>query len=179
MPSIQNVLRPAALLGFALLAIPAFAQNDSHSHHGDHAAHDPSGAPTGLSADAVQQLLAGAGMGLARPAEVHAYPGPLHVLELADALDLTDDQRATATRLREAMLARAMPLGHEIIAAERQLDALFMSGEASAEAVEAQTARIAALQGRLRAVHLTTHLEMRDAMTDAQVETYMRLRGHR
>ena len=40
------------------------------------------------------------------------------------------------------MLARAIPLGKELIAAEADLDALFASGEPSPEAVETATARI-------------------------------------
>ena len=36
-----------------------------------------------LSQDDQSALLAGRGMGLARPAELNGYPGPAHVLELA------------------------------------------------------------------------------------------------
>jgi hypothetical protein len=39
-----------------------------------------------LSAEDITALNEGRGMGLAVPAELNAYPGPVHVLELADRL---------------------------------------------------------------------------------------------
>ncbi len=46
-----------------------------------------------LSDRELADLRAGRGMGLALPAELNGYPGPLHVIELADALALTAEQR--------------------------------------------------------------------------------------
>lgn len=37
-----------------------------------------------LSADEIQNYLAGKGAGMAKAAELNHYPGPTHVLELAD-----------------------------------------------------------------------------------------------
>ena len=37
-----------------------------------------------LSAEQIADLRAGRGMGFALPAELNGYPGPLHVIELAD-----------------------------------------------------------------------------------------------
>ena len=55
-----------------------------------------------LSADEAAGYLEGRGLGLAKPAELNGYPGPMHVLELADALALTPAQtrQAGAQRLR-------------------------------------------------------------------------------
>jgi hypothetical protein len=39
-----------------------------------------------LTEQQIADLRAGRGMGLALPAELNGYPGPLHVLELADGL---------------------------------------------------------------------------------------------
>ena len=47
-----------------------------------------------LSEQQVADLGAGRGMGLALAAELNGYPGPSHVLELADKLNLSTDQRA-------------------------------------------------------------------------------------
>src|SRR5689334_5411022 len=47
-----------------------------------------------LSNEQIDDLKAGRGMGLALAAELNGYPGPLHVLQLADRLELSADQRA-------------------------------------------------------------------------------------
>jgi len=46
-----------------------------------------------LSEQQVADLKAGRGMGLALPAELNGYPGPIHVLELSDQLGLSADQK--------------------------------------------------------------------------------------
>ena len=68
-----------------------------------------------LSEQQTADLRAGRGMGLALAAELNGYPGPLHVLELADQLDLTADQRSKVQQLFDAMKAEAMPLGSRLI----------------------------------------------------------------
>ena len=40
----------------------------------------------------VADLQAGQGMGLARAAELNGYPGPVHVPELSDRLEPSDEQ---------------------------------------------------------------------------------------
>lgn len=147
----------------------------------DHAGHDaPAGAhPSGLTADETAGLLAGRGLGMARPAELNRYPGPLHVLELADSLGLSDDQRTEAERLRVAMQAEAADLGRQLVGVERHLDALFASGEATDTAIDRMTAHAAALRGQIRAVHLRTHVAMRAALSADQIERYDHLRGRR
>lgn len=168
-------LATAALLALALAA-PLRAQHD----HVAHAAHGPASAdvPSGLDADEAAGLAEGRGLGMARPAERNRYPGPLHVLELADSLGLDARQRETAERLRAEMLAEAVPLGEQILTVERHLDALFASGDATPEAVDRMTAHAAQLRGRLRAAHLRTHLGMRDALTPEQIAAYDQLRSH-
>ena len=164
----------AALLATAV-AVPAAAQHDAAAHAGHTAV---PGVPTALSAEEAAGLDAGRGLGMARPAELHGYPGPLHVLELADALALTDRQRTVAERLRAEMLAEAVPLGRQLVEVEGHLDALFASGTATSDAVERVTAHAGQLRGRLRAAHLRAHLAMRDALAPDQIETYDRLRGY-
>jgi hypothetical protein len=62
-----------------------------------------------LSEQQIADLRAGRGMGLALAAELNGYPGPMHVLELADALDLSGQQRAKMQELFAAMKAEAIP----------------------------------------------------------------------
>lgn len=45
-----------------------------------------------MSPQKIESLLSGRGMGFAKLAELNHYPGPKHVLELADDLDLTPSQ---------------------------------------------------------------------------------------
>ncbi len=131
-----------------------------------------------LSAQQVADLKAGRGMGFALPAELNGYPGPVHVLELADRLGLTADQRAEMTRLFDAMKAEAMPLGERLIAEEAALDALFADRRATADTVAAATAEIGATQGLLRAAHLKYHLATLQALQPEQVQRYADLRGY-
>ena len=176
-------MRPILLALLALgapLAPAPLAQAQHAGHHAGHAAAAPDSldVPTGLSAAEAAGLLAGAGLGLARPAELHGYPGPLHVLELADELGLSAAQRVGAEAFRADMLAQAIPLGEQIVQVERHLDAAFAGGAVSRAEVERMTAHAAELRGRLRAVHLTTHLVMREMMTAEQIARYAALRGY-
>jgi hypothetical protein len=179
------LLLSSALLGG--LALPAAAQ---HPHHG-HGAHAPpapgaaqpyaglEGRPIKALSDAqTAELLAGAGMGLALAAELNGYPGPLHVLEHAEALRLTPVQLATATALRNRMSGEARTIGARIVVLEQELDALFAGGAADPGRLAALTAAIGALNGRLREVHLAAHIGMRDALDVGQRSAYARLRGY-
>jgi Spy/CpxP family protein refolding chaperone len=170
-----------ALVAF-LVAPAASAQKDDHPHHrrADSLIQraDSASATTSLSPVDVAGLLEGRGMGLARPAEMNSYPGPMHVLELADDLDLTAEQRAETERLMHEVKAEARTLGAQIVERERHLDRLFADGEATPQAVDRITAHIAEASGRLRAAHLRAHVAMRDVLTPQQISTYDRLRGH-
>lgn len=131
-----------------------------------------------LSDDDARALRSGAGMGLARPAELNHYPGPKHVIDLASELELSE-QQLTATRSAfDTMKEEAVRLGNEIVAEEAALDRLFTSGNATDDAVAKATASVAALQGRLRATHLRAHLRMRAIMKPEQIAKYDTLRGY-
>lgn len=123
-------------------------------------------------------LLAGRGMSLALAAELNHHPGPSHALDLAAELRLTETQRQALADIRARMTAAAKALGAEIVGRERELDRGFAAAALSAEAVRQLTGAIGALQGELRAVHLTAHLETRAALTLEQVAAYDRLRGY-
>jgi len=134
--------------------------------------------PSGLSPQMMENLLAGRGMGLSMPAEMNGKPGPLHVLEHTDALDLTEAQRRIALDLVARMKAEAISLGQDVVTREARLDAAFAAGGTDAAAAKSLVADIAALQGRLRWVHLEAHLTMAAALTPEQVARYGHLRHH-
>ena len=137
----------------------------------------PTSAPSGLTEEAVRQLLAGEGMGLAKPAEMNMYPGPKHVLELKKELAITPAQEAQVNTIRERMLAKAQKLGADIVRLEKALDAEFRAGALSSAALAKRTRAIATLQGDLRAVHLQAHLETKPLLTPTQIHKYYELRG--
>lgn len=131
-----------------------------------------------LSADETAGYLAGRGMGLARPAELNGYPGPRHVLDAATELALSPAQVADLGRAFDAMKARAIPLGKELVAKEAELDRLFSHRQATDAKVRELTRAVGALQGELRAAHLVAHLATVKILTPAQIGRYNRLRGY-
>ena len=131
-----------------------------------------------LSAQQIDDLRAGRGMGLALAAELNGYPGPMHTLELAGQLELTPEQQARTRETFARMKAESRRLGEEVIAAERALDALFRDRTVTPERLAAATDDAARAQGRLRAAHLRHHLEMMEVLTPGQVDAYKRLRGY-
>jgi hypothetical protein len=128
----------------------------------------------------IEDLRAGRGMGLARAAELNSYPGPRHVLDAMQAgqLHLTPVQDRTIQVLFDGMSREAQRLGALILTEEQNLEVEFRAGRITEADLLARVARIAALQGQLRAVHLKTHLETRAALTEQQVQHYNELRGY-
>ena len=131
-----------------------------------------------LSDDDLAALRKGEGMGMAKAAELNGYPGPRHVLDLADELQLTGAQRRDVQAIFDRMSAAAKPLGGELITQEQVLDQLFASRDITPDRLAAATTAIAALQGRLRAVHLSAHLETRAVLNPNQIAHYEQLRGY-
>jgi Spy/CpxP family protein refolding chaperone len=131
-----------------------------------------------LSAEQIDDLMNGRGMGLALPAELNGYPGPRHVLGLADELDLTPDQLAQTQRLFEDMRRNAIDLGERIIEREAILDELFASGTISEATLMDTAEALGRLNGELRAHHLGYHLAMRNLLDPRQIQNYQRLRGY-
>jgi Spy/CpxP family protein refolding chaperone len=131
-----------------------------------------------LSADEVEAYLHGDGLGMAKAGELNHYPGPKHVLQMADHLGLTAGQRRRIENVRVAMTAAAVPLGIQIVDAERALDGAFANRTIDKERLHVATARIGELQGRLRAVHLSAHLATRAILRPEQVAAYDHMRGY-
>lgn len=131
-----------------------------------------------LSEQQVSDLNAGLGMGLALAAELNGYPGPSHVLELADKLELNADQHDRIKALFDSMKAEARPLGSKLIAQETELDKLFASRAVTPESLRASTAAIAMTQGELRETHLKYHLSTAGILSASQMQKYAELRGY-
>jgi LTXXQ motif family protein len=131
-----------------------------------------------LSEQQMADLSAGRGMGLALAAELNGYPGPVHVLELADKLNLSPDQRAGIQRLFDSMKAEAVPLGARLIEQEADLDRQFAGHTVTPDSLRASIAAAAATQGALRETHLKYHLSTVAVLSPGQIQRYAELRGY-
>lgn len=179
-----SILFTALLSGLILVTAPSavFAQHVAH----------PSAAPErstpyagmqgreikALSPQQVADLREGKGMSLALAGELNGFPGPSHVLDMADALGLSAEQRVTTQQLLEQMKTQARTLGADVIAAEGRLDALFKEHRVTRDKLMTATLQVANAQGLLRASHLGYHLTMSEVLTARQVEAYNQLRGY-
>ena len=72
----------------------------------------------------------------------------------------------------------AKAIGAKLVAAERELDALFRSKTAERAALEKAVSAAAQMQASYRLSHLETHRRMRDLLTAEQIERYDVLRGY-
>lgn len=165
------MIRRWMTLAAALAVAGAAAQTSPYA--GEHARTIKS-----LSAQEVQDLLGGQGMGLAKAAELNGYPGPAHALEHAQALALSEEQRRSTEALMQAHKARARSLGAELVQAEQALDAAFAQRTVDAAALARLTAAVGAKQAQLREEHLRTHLDQTALLTAPQVRRYAEVRGY-
>jgi Spy/CpxP family protein refolding chaperone len=166
-------MRWLTLLPFAL-ALSTFGGCASHSHYSGLESRDIKT----LSAADIEGFRSGRGMGLALAAELNGYPGPLHVLELADRLELTHTQRSATQDLYQRMKKEAVTAGEDFISAERDLNHLFAGKSATPAQLSYALSRVAQANAKLRGTHLQAHLEQVRILTPEQVAKYNRLRGY-
>jgi hypothetical protein len=131
-----------------------------------------------LSEQDIAALLNGEGMGMAKAAELNGYPGPKHVLTLANELRLTEHQRQQVQAIFDRMSNAVRPLGAELIGHELLLDRLFAEGDVTLDRLAVETTAIGTLEGSLRSVHLAAHLQTRALLNADQIALYNGLRGY-
>jgi hypothetical protein len=131
-----------------------------------------------LSDQQMSDLKGGRGMSLALAAELNGYPGPLHLLELADQIGLSAQQRAGIKRLFDSMKAEAVSLGETLLAQEAELDRQFAERTVTAESLQTATAAIGQTQASLRNTHLKYHLATVPLLSAQQMHRYAQLRGY-
>jgi hypothetical protein len=170
----MNRLPPlAAIAVAAVLALAPSSAQTPHSYAGMETR--PIKA---LSAEQMADLKEGRGMGLALAAELNGYPGPIHVLELADSLHLSADQLAKMEELFAAMKAEAVPLGEQLIVRESNLDQQFADRTITEASLVAATQAIASTLAALRAAHLKYHLATTEVLSPMQIQRYAELRKY-
>jgi Spy/CpxP family protein refolding chaperone len=111
-------------------------------------------------------------------AERHLYPAPLTALHLADSLNLDEPQRSQLRQVQHDTETEISALGRRLGAEQRRLARAFAENNVDATRIDALTARIAALDGRIRALQLRSHLATREALTPDQLLRLASLRGY-
>ena len=166
------------------IVLGAFAPTTSAQQYAGHGAHHAPGPTQHRQMQAMLEeidrvIAEGLGAGLAFAADQNGYPGPKHVLELKERLQLTPAQEARVTALQAAMLADARPKSARLLEAEARLRRLFAEGAADEARVRALVTEIERARTEVRLVHLLTHLETRALLTDQQRRTYHEARWGR
>jgi len=177
--------KPSALLCGILLAWAASlaAATADNLPEADRAAADAAAAAregTGIPALSEGQQAAyldGRPMWMASAAELNQYPDPHRVLELATALELTEEQQQVIAALAAETRAQAVDLGKEIIAQEQKLNRIFAWHQATAGNIEDSVFEIGLLQALLRHTHLAAHIRTRELLTATQLARYVELQG--
>ncbi len=159
------------------------ATNASAQHQHDSKNHQPYADLKGrdikaLSQQQIDDLKAGKGMSLALAAELNGYPGPAHVLELADQLKLNEQQKKRMQEMFKAMTKETRTLGIMVIEEEKKLNKLFKNKLANEQNLKEATLKIGEAQAKLREAHLRYHLLTTVILSKEQIDNYNRLRGY-
>lgn len=126
----------------------------------------------------IEGYLNGRGMGYAKAAELNYFPGPRHVMDLSQELDLTHQQLKQTRAIFDAMKEKAAHLGVQLIEKERVLDRKFAGENIDEQTLDELVAEISVLEGKIRRAHLKAHLEQRKLLNERQVLRYADLRGY-
>lgn len=133
---------------------------------------------TSLSEADIKTLETGGGWGLAKPAELNGFPGPLHLLELKDRLPLSERQYEAVLAVYHAMRTDAVAEGARFLKAERALDSAFERRDIDAAKLRRLIDRAAESRARLREIHLAAHLDVFPLLQPEQIARYNALRGY-
>jgi hypothetical protein len=160
----------------AAISASAQHQHDSKNHQPDA---DLKGRDIkALSQQQINDLKSGKGMSLALAAELNGYPGPAHVLELADKLKLNEQQKKRMQEMFKAMTKETRTLGIMVIEEEKKLNKLFKNKLANEQNLKETTLKIGEAQAKLREAHLRYHLLTTAILSKEQIDNYNRLRGY-
>lgn len=131
-----------------------------------------------LSETDIEELENGRGWGLAKAAELNGVPGPVHLLEMQEEIQLTPEQVQQIEDLYKTMKDQAIQSGLELIELEKELNEHFAKGTITDEILRNLLEKIAGVYQQLRYVHLSTHLKTPQILTPEQIALYNKLRGY-
>ena len=164
------------VLVLILIATFAFSAAD-HTHKSKYAGEEKREIKS-LSATDIEELQNGKGWGLAKAAELNGVPGPVHLLEMKEEIDLSAKQIRAIEDIYKKMKQEAIPLGLELIELEMELNNHFANRTITDELLRQILQRIAQVHRQLRYVHLSTHLKTPDILKSEQITLYNKLRGY-
>jgi len=164
------------LLILMLIPMSIFSAAD-HSHQSKYAGEEKREIKS-LSATDIEELKTGKGWGLAKAAELNGVPGPVHLLEMKEEIDLSANQIRAIEEIYKKMKQEAISLGLELIELERELNNHFANRTITDELLRQILQGIAQVQRQLRYVHLSAHLNTPDILKSEQITLYNKLRGY-
>ena len=150
---------------------------ETHNHKSPYAGQQTRVIKT-LSPDDIKQLSEGQGWGLAKAAELNGIPGPAHLLEMKNEINLTESQVKKIQQLFNAMNDKARKLGKKLIQLETDLNQAFANRKINKAKLLEKLSAIEKVRKDLRYVHLVTHLETPSILSTSQIEKYNQLRGY-
>jgi len=172
----MNIKVTILLLILVLMPLSTFSAAD-HSYKSKYAGEEKREIKS-LSETDIEKLKNGEGWGLAKAAELNGVPGPAHLLEMKDEIDLSTKQVQAIEGLYKKMKQEAIPLGLELIELERELNNHFANRTITDELLRQILQRIAQVHRQLRYVHLSAHLNTPDILKPEQITLYNKLRGY-
>jgi len=111
-------------------------------------------------------------------AELNGVPGPIHLLEIKEEIELSPEQIRRIEDVYQRMKRQAIPLGLELIELERKLNNHFADGTMTEKLLNELLGEIADVYKKLRYTHLAAHLETPTIVTPQQIALYNKLRGY-
>jgi Spy/CpxP family protein refolding chaperone len=105
-------------------------------------------------------------------------PGPAHILEMKDEIHLTDEQKIEIQKIYNDMKVEAVNLGEQLIRLEMELNNNFANRTINQPILEKSVQEIEKVRANLRLVHLSTHLQTPNILTNEQIILYNKLRGY-
>ncbi len=131
-----------------------------------------------LSDEDIKELKTGAGWGLAKAAELNGLPGPKHILEMKEEIELTAEQERMIVGLYNDMKKEAITLGKKLIGYEKDLNNRFAERKVDEKVLDELLTKISETYKSLRFTHLSSHLKTPTILTEDQIKKYNELRGY-
>ena len=160
-----------------LLFTTAQADQMQHSLTSEYAGQEMQ-AIKSLSPKDIAELKRGGGWELAKAAELNGLPGPVHLLEMREEIDLNDTQVTEITKIYNQMKSQAIQQGERLIALELELENHFQNRTIDNTVLRSSLDAIEEVRKELRYIHLSAHLATPDILSEEQIEKYNVLRGY-